>query len=279
MRLIIVSQVYNTDQTGLQLEMVTGRTLDFKGSKKVEGMIQKSSPATHSITMQPSYSLDGVLQTPMLVVFREPGGAPAKFDQELKQFDNLYCKATDSGKATSRIMNDWFEDVFRPQVEPGSLLLIDSWGGYNSMREQHANEVAFGVIPPGTTPLIQPLDVYFNHPLKVFFRRLSDVVRRREIDFVLSRRVNVAKLISLTVYQFQAPRFQECLKYGWYAAGYVDKHPDKFDTPAGYCLYAFDPASPCHVPRCKEMPLLRCAYCGHCLCHVHCLFELHKCSN
>lgn len=60
----------------------------------------------------------------------------------------------------------------------------------------------------------------------------------------------------------------------------VDRHNrgHKFTTiQHAYCLYGFDIASPCHFARCRELPLLRCAYCGHCFCHEHCLINLHQC--
>jgi hypothetical protein len=105
----------------------------------------------------------------MLVCFREPH-EPKRFKSDLEKFDNLHCVSTPSGKVTSALMKLWFEEDFYPNVLPGSLLLVDSWGGFNQMIEEHqngANEIEFGRIPEHATKWFQPLDNEYFMQFKV----------------------------------------------------------------------------------------------------------------
>ncbi|XP_025159178.1 uncharacterized protein LOC112589564 isoform X1 [Harpegnathos saltator] len=54
-----VDNVYNSDQSGFQLEFHSGRTLSQKGLKNIEAVIQSTSATIHSYTIQPTISADG----------------------------------------------------------------------------------------------------------------------------------------------------------------------------------------------------------------------------
>ncbi len=83
---------------GLNLELTDGRTLERTGVKRVETMIQRINAITHSISLQPEIGADGTLHSPLLIVFYEPSGKPNKFEKELAEFTNLYCRSSNSGK-------------------------------------------------------------------------------------------------------------------------------------------------------------------------------------
>ncbi|KAK0419618.1 hypothetical protein QR680_014236 [Steinernema hermaphroditum] len=59
-------KIFNSDQTGLKLELRAGRTLAIKGSKQVRVVVQRENALTHSLTLQPVISANGFLQTPMM---------------------------------------------------------------------------------------------------------------------------------------------------------------------------------------------------------------------
>jgi hypothetical protein len=54
--LIGEDNVYNSDQSGFNLEMHAGRTLSFTGTSKVETLAQSLNSLTHSYTIQPIVS-------------------------------------------------------------------------------------------------------------------------------------------------------------------------------------------------------------------------------
>ena len=53
--------VFNSDQSGFNLEMHNGRTLCYEGAKKVECVAQSLSSITNSYTIQPTVSAEGKL--------------------------------------------------------------------------------------------------------------------------------------------------------------------------------------------------------------------------
>ena len=77
------------------------------------------------------------------------------------------------------------------------LFLHDSWTGFIQLNENITSnnlQISLQVIPPKTTSLIQPLDVYFFRPWKVFVRIISDYIVFMNIDISLQQRNNVIKL-------------------------------------------------------------------------------------
>lgn len=66
--------VYNSDQSGFQLEMHSGRTLEVEGEKQVQCLVQSVSSTTHSYTIQPTISATGKLLSPLFLVLKEKTG-------------------------------------------------------------------------------------------------------------------------------------------------------------------------------------------------------------
>ena len=97
-----VQNVYNSDQSGFQLEIHSGRTLSVEGEKKVECVVQSISSTTHSYTIQPLISADGKLLSPLFLVLKEPSGMFGPIiDKTLFRPSNVYVDASKSGKLTS----------------------------------------------------------------------------------------------------------------------------------------------------------------------------------
>jgi len=68
-------KVFNTDQSGFNLEFHAGRTLHEKGEKTVLAETQNLNALTHSYTIQPIISCDGQLLPKLLVVLKENDGS------------------------------------------------------------------------------------------------------------------------------------------------------------------------------------------------------------
>lgn len=66
--------VYNADESGFNLELHSGRTLSYVGSKAVACTVHSVSATTHSYTILPIISAAGKLVSPLLIVFKEVGG-------------------------------------------------------------------------------------------------------------------------------------------------------------------------------------------------------------
>ena len=123
-------RVYNTDQSGFNLEFHSGRTLDFRGSKAIFAEAQSLNSLTYSYTIQPVVSADGRLLPILLIVLQEKGGKFGQIVQE-KMFKakNLHVLCSNSGKLSKDLVVDWLKTVYLPNVQDKTVLILDSWGG------------------------------------------------------------------------------------------------------------------------------------------------------
>jgi len=97
-----LENLYNSDQSGFQLEMHSGRTLAVEGEKKVQCIVQSVSATTHSYTIQPLISATGQLLSPLFLVLKEPSGKFGPIVEEnLFRPENVYLEASKSGKLTT----------------------------------------------------------------------------------------------------------------------------------------------------------------------------------
>lgn len=97
-----VGNTYNSDQSGFQLEMHSGRTLAIEGEKQVQCLVQSVSSTTHSYTVQPTVSATGKLLTPLFLVLKEQTGdfGPV-VTQKLFRPTNVRVASSKSGKLNS----------------------------------------------------------------------------------------------------------------------------------------------------------------------------------
>lgn len=105
--------VYNTDQSGFNLEMHAERTLAFVRTLKVESLAQSINSLTHSYTIQPIITASGLLKSPLLIVTQEKGGCFGPiFEKTLYKAENIVTFASQSGKLSSKLAVQWFQDIF-----------------------------------------------------------------------------------------------------------------------------------------------------------------------
>lgn len=53
------AKIFNSDQTGFQIEMYHGRTHEIKGTRQIEALVESQHSMTHSYTVMPLNSGDG----------------------------------------------------------------------------------------------------------------------------------------------------------------------------------------------------------------------------
>ena len=168
--------ILNSDQSGFQLETHWQRTLEISGMKTVQGFAQSISATTHSYTICPMFSLDGMLFAPMFMVLQKPKGKfPQKGHFEVdelfhhtKKFlysfkaNNIKVLAGNTHIMTREMAISFIEDTVIPQIgNRKSLLLLDSWITWKSAfnPDQHPN-LTVKYIPKNCTGLVQPADLY-----------------------------------------------------------------------------------------------------------------------
>jgi len=124
---IEVENVYNSYQSGFNLESHAGRTLSFRGTLKVESLAQSLNSLTHSYTIQPTISASGELKSPLMIVLQESkGNFGPLIEKTIYKARNIVTFASKSGKMTSELSTSWYKDVFLPNTKEDSLLLLDS---------------------------------------------------------------------------------------------------------------------------------------------------------
>ena len=256
---------FNADHSGINYKFHSGRTDDFVGVRHVKALCQSKNPMSHSPTYFPMVSAGGDLQEHFMIITQEPKGEfGVRVQENVLRPPNDYVVPSKSGKMTKEILHDWTKFVYFNSIQQhaASFLLVDSWSAFKDIDGTERNvpvghEFIPKLIPEGTTPLVQTLDVYG-------FQKNS-----------------VTRLVSVTHKQFQSPRFQNMWKYSWYKAGYFDERPPEFQTPTQYC---FDVTVGCEsCAQCAELAFIRCGWCKTVLCFSHFWFRsddyLHLCSQ
>ncbi|XP_046744322.1 uncharacterized protein LOC124410191 isoform X2 [Diprion similis] len=276
-----LENVYNSDQSGFQFEMHSGRTLANQGSKEIECVVQSISSTTHSYTIQPTISADGKLLSPLYLVLKEIGGDfGPRVEKTLFKPTNVFVSASKSGKLTSDHFKQWLTEIYFPNVGDNSALLIDSWSGHCSEVVDAVTppnkKIVLKIIPKGTTGQIQPLDVFGFRIWKNFVRHFSDIVILSGSDINLHLRNNIIKLQSLVHNQLSSPRYINMLKYAWYKSGYIEKTPPEF---INLVTFGFgDNSEPrCHI--CGDLAVITCSWCKKPLCLKHFFEEYHYCNE
>lgn len=297
--------VINTDQSGIQLEFYSTRTLSYKGEKATALTVRSKNATTHSFTVQPCVSLTGKLVGPLFLCLKEPTGYLSEnirvsfsymkisffhisviqkthlgyyciFQGRLFKAPNIVVSCSKSGKLTTDLVKFWRDNVLLPFVSSHRTLLIsDSWPGqsnitgiYNNINKLYRLE-----IPKHTTAQIQPLDLFYNNQHKYIARRMFDRVLLDGLDINLSERNCIIRSQSLIYNQLCAPVFRKMLQYAWHASGYIDDHPGSFLTVKQVC-FTFD-----NVPNnggcCESSPFICCSWCRNNFCFQHFFSDYH----
>ncbi|XP_036138898.1 uncharacterized protein LOC118644430 [Monomorium pharaonis] len=239
-----VENIYNSGQSGFQLEFHSGCTLAPKFIKNVESIVQSTSATTHSYTIQPTISADGRLLSPLFIVLKEITGTFSPRVQEtLFNASNIFVTASKSGKLTSNHVKTWLKEVFFPNVGPQSVLLLDSWSGHcpkivSETKPDSATDIVFLTIPAGTTGKIQPLDVYGFRLWKNFIKYFSDTIMLLDLALDLHNRNNILKLQSLTHHQSRHPGFKIYLNMRGLIASSTGKN--SHSVPPSFSVFWWD---------------------------------------
>ena len=94
------SHIFNTDQSGFNYEIHSGRSLAFIGTTSIEAQVQSFQAMTHSYTIQSTISIDGNLLTPLFICLQEEGEFGPQVIQRLLKPENVYVSCSFSGKMT-----------------------------------------------------------------------------------------------------------------------------------------------------------------------------------
>lgn len=277
------NQIYNTDQSGFNLELLSGRTLENKGTQKVHSSIRSKHSSTHSYTAQFLITADGELKAPLVLILQEKNGV---FGENVKKTmfksKELRLFASSSGKTTKDLVYEWFQDPYFKVA--GNESYLTTYKDRTRIDEDKPPNKDYNIItvPPGLTGILQPLDVLFNRSYKAFVRRISDYINFHHVNTIkLHTRDTFLKIRTIVHNQFRSPLFKSFIRHAWVKSGLVDK-PDTsnddediaswFDDPIGYCFDAHSTlnngCSLCE-PTNLNPSFIRCAWCKFHFCFHH----------
>lgn len=275
------SEVINTDQSGVEKEVHSSRTLSAIGMKKVYGIVSSKNACTHSYTVQPSISLDGKVVGPILLCLQEINGRMGEtVKKKLFKPANVVITCSSSGKLTSSLVAYWRDKCLLPNIGKRCLLLSDSWGGHKDQKLYEkkncdGKEVLRLEIPKRTTSELQPLDCFYNRQMKNFIKKIYNRVALDQIPIHLYERNNIIKLVSLMHDQLSAPVFQLMVKYSWFSAGLLKQNPSPFSTVNEICFPSITSYEQCELQACVEGVFITCAHCSKKMCFNHFFIDYH----
>lgn len=113
--------IVNVDQSGVNYEISNERTLSFRGERDTILNIDSANRATHSYTIQPTISRDGRIIGKLLICLQEPDGqfgqrVKKKVEELEKEFGNIKVIASRSGKMSTELMTEWFNQQLLPDL-------------------------------------------------------------------------------------------------------------------------------------------------------------------
>ena len=202
--------------------------------------------------------------------------------EKMFKAENLYVRYTSSGKIENQILLDCIKNVFLPICGATNLLLLDSCSSHknDSAIKNIVNQSGYEPeklevlhIPAGCTDVLQPEDVHLFRMWKQMSKKISNRAASTDPPTKMFQRDNILKLQSLIYNTLSSPRFQGSLKYAWFKSGYGPR-PERFVGIIDFCFKGLKLGE---IP--DEIPVIRCSFCGKCICFEHFFVQYHLCKE
>jgi len=116
--------VFNTDPSGLELEMHSNRTLSFEGEKTTLAKVR----SLHNTTQFNHLFQWSVLVDPLFLCMKEATGHMSKnIKQNLFKADNIAITCSKSGKLTTSLGQYWSDNILLPLVGNKKCILLSDY--------------------------------------------------------------------------------------------------------------------------------------------------------
>lgn len=205
--------IYNMDESGLQLNNEPGQVVAIKGTKDVH--VRKSTERGETVTVIACCNAEGTF-LPAYCIFK--GVNKQQVWLEKMPPGSVIQMRKESAYVDSHLFMDWLENHFIPRKTAGKcLLILDGHGAHiNSpemLQKAADNDVILLCLPSHTTHYLQPLDRAFFGPLKAYFRNYCDEwgvanpnkkLERRHFGELLSKAWSRAATVEIGAAGFRA---------------------------------------------------------------------------
>jgi hypothetical protein len=180
--------IFNMDETGIQLINKPGRVLAAKGSKDVHVLTPKEKGETVSLIA--CCNAAGYFLPP--VVIMKGVNRKSEFSDGLPPGSEVYMNKK-SAYITTELFIKWFKEHFLPRKAPTgkSILILDGHSSHSNSIElldlARDNAVIIICLPSHTTQALQPLDRSFFRSLKIYFNAEANSWMLRNKSRTLTR--------------------------------------------------------------------------------------------
>ena len=180
--------IFNMDETGLQLNNVPGKVVALKGSKDVH--VVTSQERGETITVVACCNAEGNFMPPYCIF---KGVNMQQAWQENMPQGSVIKMRRESAYICEDLFMDWFQNHFLPRKPTGKcILILDGHGShmnsYQMLETAVQNDVILLCLPSHTTHFLQPLDRAFFKPLKTYFKNACDEFIRANPQKKIERR-------------------------------------------------------------------------------------------
>ena len=164
------------DQTPVWLSIgSTGKTVDIKGSKNVNGYLPKGVNPREKISVILACDSKGEKLPPAIIVKSGVRAKPFEYLNGVLVFNN-----PKTSMANSDIMSKWIELTIPFEDNKKTMLILDSFRGHLTEQVKKTcdnRNLVRAVIPGGMTKYLQPLDLTVNRSfkskVKKYYRRIA----------------------------------------------------------------------------------------------------------
>ena len=271
------SNVFNTDQTGINYEPVQKRTLAVRGTKMVASHIESKNKTTHSFTLQPYISLDGHFSKKLLVILQEVTGdsfgslVEPRVRAVESECGNVIVRCTKSGNMNANLLTE-FVHSFKRDNSGHNLLIWDSLSFQKTEKYEIPDVLSIAKIPASTTKYAQPLDSLINIQIKFMYKNIFWPLQ--DVDDYKLTRYDIIRLCSIVWNQLSSSVFVDLVKAGWSSCGYLS--PVLNENHLSYARVkdvCFHNLTKCGVVNCTNESVIKCSHCRLELCIHHLIIE------
>lgn len=186
--------IFNVDETGLQINNKPGKVVATKGAKDVYTLT--TSEKGENVSLVACCSAEGYFLPPVLIF--KGKNKKDEFLDGLPPGSGVLMNPK-SSYINSELFLKWFQEFFLPKKRPGkALLILDGHASHcnaiDLLNVAADNEVVLLCLPSHTTQALQPLDRAFFKPLKTYFFEEAKHWIIQNKNRKLSR-INISRLI------------------------------------------------------------------------------------
>lgn len=177
-------RICNVDETPLPWEYLIGRTYDLKGSKTVWSKSAESGSEKRQCTLFLCIFADGVPRVPPILIFTATTGTKIREKEGHLWDKRVHVEFSPSGWMNETLFMKFINQFLVPIFgNSRALFIFDRYRAHLTppvIQTCRDNNIIPSLIPAGTTPMTQPLDIAINKPFKGLVKEFTEELREQK---------------------------------------------------------------------------------------------------